>query len=240
VVKPICKLVQPRRLSREGAIGSEVVEQIKRYIAEHGLGHYQKLPPERALCRQLGMSRSHLRKALAEMEADGLIWRHVGRGTFTGSKPVHNLDDLAFLGELANPAQMLEARLAIEPQLARLAALHRTPADVDAIRTCNRRCRSAEDWRSYEAWDSNFHHAVAKATHNKVLLYLFDSLNVVRRSIVWGQKRATRRPTSDHFAFDQHDAIHAAIGARDADAAARAMRDHLYTVGERVHPVKAS
>jgi DNA-binding FadR family transcriptional regulator len=224
------------RSKLEGAISNEnqVVAKIKRFVAEQRLGHYQKLPPERAFCRALGVSRSNLRKALAEMEADGLIWRHVGRGTFIGSRPVHNLEDVAFLGQLANPAQMLEASLAIETELARLAALHGAIADVEAIRVCARRCRTAEEWRSYEAWDSNFHHAVAKATRNKVLLYLFDTLNVVRRSIVWGQVRATRGPTADHFAFDQHDAIHAAIAARDQRAAAARMREHLRTVGERV------
>lgn len=211
-----------------------VVARIKRFIAEQRLEHYQKLPPERAFCRTLGVSRSNLRKALTEMEADGLIWRHVGRGTFIGSRPVHNLEDVAFLGQLANPVQMLDARLAIEPELARLAALHGTLADFEAIQDCNRRCRAAEEWRSYEAWDNNFHHAVAKATHNKVLLYLFDTLNVVRRSIVWGQLRVTAHPSADHFAFDQHDAIHAAIAARDQGAAEACMRDHLCTVGERV------
>ena len=127
------------------------------------------------------------------LEADGLIWRHVGRGTFIGARPVHNLADVAFLGQLANPAQVLDARVAIEPELARLAALHAVRADIEAIRACcDRRARAAADWRSYEAWDNNLHHAVAKATHNKLLIFLFDTLNVVRRSIVWGQPRTSR------------------------------------------------
>lgn len=219
---------------------ADIMEQIKRFIADKGLAHNQRLPPERQFCRQLGVSRVDLRKALAEMEADGLIWRHVGRGTFIGSRPVHNLDDVAFLRQLANPAQMMEARLAIEPELARLAALQGTQLDVEAIHSCNQRCRMAEDWRTYEAWDNNFHHAVAKATHNKVLLYLFDSFNVVRRSIVWGQIRATKRPPPDHFSFDQHDAVLAAIRAHDAEEAAVCMRDHLCSVAERVLPAMTS
>lgn len=218
----------------------DVVRQIKRFIADKGLAHNQKLPPERQFCQQLGVSRVDLRKALSEMEADGLIWRHVGRGTFLGSRPVHNLDDVAFLRQLANPAQMMEARLAIEPELARLAALKGSKSDVDAIHACNQRCRTAEEWRSYEAWDNNFHQAVAKATRNKVLLYLFDSFNVVRRSIVWGQFRATERPPSDHFSFDQHDAILAAIAAHDAAKAAACMQEHLRSVAKQVLPAMTS
>lgn len=213
-----------------------VIEQVKRFIADQGLAHNQRLPPERHFCRLLGVSRVNLRKALADMEANGLIWRHVGRGTFIGSRPVHNLDDVAFLRQLTKPAQMMEARLAIEPELARLAALHGARSDVEAINACNQRCRIADDWRTYEAWDNNFHHAIAKATHNKVLLYLFDSFNVVRRSIVWEQARSTQRPAADHFSFDQHDAIHHAIAAGNATEAAAYMRGHLRSVAEQVLP----
>ncbi len=221
-------------------INESVVGQIKRFIDERGLGHNQKLPPERQFCPILGVSRAELRKALAEMEADGLIWRHVGRGTFIGSRPVHNLDDVDFLRQLANPVQMMDARLVIEPELAGLAARNGTPSDFEEIRKCNQRCRAAEEWRSYEAWDNNFHHAIAKATHNKVLLYLFDTFNVVRRSVVWGQVRSTKRPAPDHFSFDQHDAILSAIAARDGAEAAAQMREHLRSVSERILPAMSS
>jgi len=220
----------------ESPHNKDVVERIKRFIADQGLGHNQRLPPERHFCGQLGVSRVELRKALACMEADGLIWRHVGRGTFIGSRPVRNLDDLDFLRQLANPAQMMDARLAIEPELARLAALHATKSDVDEIRACNQYCRQAEEWRSYEAWDNHFHYAIAKATHNKVLLYLFDTFNIVRRSVVWEQVRSTKGPQPDHFSFDQHDAILAAIAARDTKGAALCMLEHLRSVRERVLP----
>ena len=211
-------------------------ERLRHYIAEGGFGHNDRLPPERRLSETFGVSRAELRKALATLEADGLIWRHVGRGTFIGARPVHNLDDVTFLGQLASPAQVLEARLAVEPELARLAALHGVRADFEAIRACSERGRAAADWRSYEAWDNKFHHAVAKATRNKLLIFLFDTLNVVRRSIVWSQERLTDRPPASHQSFDQHDAIIAAIEAHDPAEAAARMRDHLRSVRDRVLP----
>ena len=82
------------------------------------------------------MTRGELRKALAELEKDGLIWRHVGRGTFIGARPVLNLADVAYLGELASPAQVIAARLVIEPELARLAAIYATRSDFDEIQAC--------------------------------------------------------------------------------------------------------
>lgn len=213
-----------------------LAEQIKQYVERHGFNHNDRLPAERDMAQHFGVSRGELRKALAVLEGDGLIWRHVGRGTFIGARPVLNLADVAYLGELASPAQVIAARLAIEPELARLAAIYGTRSDFDEIHACCQRCRAATDWRSYEAWDNNLHYAVAKATHNKLLVYLFDTLNVVRRSTVWGQLRITKLPPRDHTSFAEHDAICAAIAARDATLAAQKMRDHLNSVRERVLP----
>ncbi len=211
-------------------------ERLRRFVAEGGFHHNDRLPAERELAQRLGVGRAELRKALAALEADGLIWRHVGRGTFIGARPVLNLADVAYLGELASPSQVLTARIAVEPELARLAAHHATRQDMEALLHWAQRCRAAPDWRSYEAADNNLHHAVAGATHNKLLLYLFDTLNTVRRSTVWGQKRHSARPPPDHFSFDQHDAICAAIAARDGGLAAQLMRAHLHTVRDRVLP----
>jgi DNA-binding FadR family transcriptional regulator len=214
-----------------------LAERVRTFIGEHGYDHNQRLPPERELCALLDVSRSQLRNALAVLEENGLIWRHVGRGTFIGARPVLNLDDITFLRELASPEQILESRTAIEPALAQLAAMHGTKADLEEITACAARCRNAADWRSYEAWDNNLHDAIAKATHNKLLIYLFETLNVVRRTVVWGQTRTTRGPKADHVSFKEHDAIIAAIKARDADQAASAMLAHLRSVRERVLPM---
>ena len=83
----------------------------------------------------------------------------------------------------------MEARLSLEPELARLAALHATPADLDELAKCVRQSREAGDWRTYEYWDNRLHRAVAEATANVVLLALFDSLNTIRRTVTWGRLR---------------------------------------------------
>lgn len=222
-------MVRPRK--------QDLAARIRKHLQEAGYDHNDRLPPERIFAEQLGVSRGALRLALAELEADGLIWRHVGRGTFVGARPVRNLDDVTYLRELASPAQVIAARLAIEPELARLAAVHASKTNIEEITTCAQRCRTARDWRGYEGWDGNFHHAIAKATQNKLLIYLFETLNVVRRSTVWGQLRSTQLPDSDHVSFQQHDDILQAIIARDPSAAATAMRDHIRSVRQRVLPL---
>ena len=87
----------------------------------------------------------------------------------------------------------------------------------------------------YEAWDNNFHRAIAAAGRNKLLLTLFDTLNTVRRAVVWGRWRTTSLgPDLKHHSFAEHDAILAAIVDRDTDLAAKRMRQHLSTVGKNL------
>lgn len=215
---------------------SPLSERLRQFVTDSRFEHNARLPSERDLCVKLNVKRGELRKALSQLEADGLVWRHVGRGTFIGSRPVLNLNDVGYLEKLARPMKVIEARLAIEPELARLAAIHGAKLDFDEIRTCSQKCENARDWRSYEAWDNNFHLAIAKATHNKVLIHLFETLNVVRRSIVWGQLRSSTLPPRTHASFAQHEAIIAAISARDASGADALMREHLVSVRDRVIP----
>lgn len=214
--------------------GQAVLAALKEILSELDPALNERLPAERQLCVRLGVSRGKLRKALASLEAEGLIWRHVGRGTFIGPRPVINLTDVEFLTDQTSPTEMMEARMAVEPQLARLASLHGTMSDFTEIRRCNRRCRAAREWRTYEAWDNNFHQAIAGATHNKLLTSLFDTLNIVRRSTVWGQLRPTKLPPADHSSLDEHDAIYEAIAGRNPDLAAECMQIHLRTVRNRL------
>lgn len=215
---------------------TDLVQRLRDLIDTAGYRHNDRVPPERELCKALGTTRNQLRKALAELEAQGRIWRHVGRGTFVGSRPVLNLQDVTYLGDLIKPEQVVEVRFTIEPQLCRLAALQATHSDLKQMRLCAQRCREAVDWRSYEAWDNNLHHAIARSTRNQLFLYFFETLNAVRRSIVWGQPRMTRKPPEDYSSFYEHDVILSAIDLGNADLAAQAMHSHLKSVYTRVLP----
>ena len=88
-----------------------------------------------------------------------------------------------------------------------------------------------ETWRQYESWDNRFHRAIAQAAHNALLLAVFDTVNAVRRTVVWGRLRDDDpHPPADHHSFAEHAAIVAAIEERDLAAAANRMRLHLRQV----------
>lgn len=205
--------------------------QLRAYLAQQDAVSGSRLPPERELCGILGVTRGDLRKALATLESEGLLWRHVGKGTFVGMRPVEDVLSLSEVERQTNPAEVMRTRLAIEPVIAREAALNATSADVDAMRRCIRRTRDAETWRFYETFDNELHRLIAEATHNRLMLALFDALNTVRRAVVWGRLRqGPVRPPPDHHSFAEHDAIVAAIAERDLEGAARAMHAHLSAV----------
>ncbi len=202
--------------------------QLRAFLAAADLPFESRLPPERELSERLGVPRPALRKALAVLEQEGQIWRHVGKGTFVGSRPLDTHADIAAIARRTDPAEVMRTRLLLEPEVAALAAIVASPAHVAEMRTCIQRSRSATSWRQYENWDNRLHRAIAEATRNGLLLALLDTLNAVRRAVTWGRLRPDRAsPPPDHHSFAEHDAIVAAIEDRDADRARTLMREHL-------------
>lgn len=210
---------------------ADIVADLKTFIARQALVMGSRLPPERELSRRLGVTRPALRKALDVLEADGQIWRHVGKGTFVGNRPVADSGELSHVIGRTSPVELMEARLGIEPELARLAALNATAADIEQMERCIRKSRAAREWRVYEAWDNNLHQAIAEATHNTVLLSLYRMLNTVRRAIVWGRPRLGKpAPDASHHSHAEHQALVDAIRERRMSEAAERMRLHLDSV----------
>ncbi len=169
----------------DGGSRQATLVQLRAWLMRHDFAPGTRLPPERDLSEILGVSRGELRKALATLEAEGQVWRHVGKGTFIGSRRVEVMS-LSEIDRVTNPAEVMRARLLIEPMLAREAALNATQDHIEAMAACILRTRSAQTWRQYETADNEFHRLIAQATGNRLLLALFDALNAVRRAVVWG------------------------------------------------------
>lgn len=211
--------------------GESALTQLKSYLAQRDLPANTRLPAERELCEILGVSRGELRKALAILERDGELWRHVGKGTFLGSRPAQELSTVAAIAHQTNPREVMQARLLIEPQIAGEAAMNATAEDIAELRQCLKGAEAALSWRHYENWDNRLHRTLAEAAHNTVLLALFDILNAVRRAVVWGRlRRELERPPADHHSFAEHRAVVAAVVERNVPAATAAMRRHLKSV----------
>ncbi len=190
-----------------------------------------RLPPERILSANLGFPRSALRKALAVLEREGKIWRHVGRGTFLGPRPESSPEDVAQVSAGTNPAEIMEARLILEPKLAALAALRATQNDLAEMGVCLKRSRETPDTAGFEKWDEQLHWRVAKSADNSLLISLFAVIQKMRRSNIWGNlKEASLTNARRRIYSQQHQNVFEALKTRDAVRAERLMREHLETV----------
>lgn len=205
--------------------------QLRAWLANKELPENSRLPAERQLCTVLGTSRSDLRKALKVLEQEGVLWRQVGKGTFIGIRPADELTSIAALAAQSSPSEVMRARIKVEPMLAFEAALNASATHLDELRRCIKISREAGSWRKYETCDNIFHKTVAEATGNRVLIALFDQLNLVRRAVVWGRGRdRAEGPPTDHHSYLEHQRVIDAIANRDPVAAQAAMLDHLRAV----------
>jgi len=198
-------------------------------------GPPRRLPPERQLAADLGCSRQSLRAALAILETEGRIWRHVGQGTFTGPRPGPAPLRENLLIEAATPEALMHARLLLEPAIAGAAAERATPATCARLSALIGSGRSARDRQAAEAADEAFHAALADAAGNPVLIAVMRFLSRARRRVGWQTRweAAYRRAGVDAFTglhSDQHAAVVVAVAAGNGPQAAGAMREHLETI----------
>lgn len=217
----------------------EATERLRALMVERGYGVGDRLPPERELIDLLGIGRAALRRGLDQLEREGVIWRHVGKGTFLSKgadAPGRDMPDpMVGIGKHLTPLKLMRARITFEPALAREAALHASHDAVAQIHLALKRGRAAASWVEYERQDDEFHRAIAASSDNALLVALFDGLNRVRREISLGSvTRTSARPPDDHPSFEQHEQITAAIEARAPEEASQAMRRHLHSVASRL------
>jgi DNA-binding FadR family transcriptional regulator len=208
---------------------------VRHWLSALRLSADGRLPPERELAKKFCVSRAELRKVLAVLKAEGQIQRHVGKGTYVVHPPAdsspNGQDITARSQDIAartSPLAAMQARRAVEPELARLAALNATSAQFVEMRKLCSEMRRTTTWEAYAELDWRFHNVIAEATGNVLLVEIQRLLNGVRRFVVWGNLiMRTEGPPSDYHSFGEHEEILEAIQTRDSDRAMRAMLSHL-------------
>lgn len=210
-----------------------VLKMLRRRIGSGKYPSQSKLPPERDLAAELDVSRGTLRKALDILESEGLIWRHVGKGTFVGHPSVRVPLTTELSALSVTPRELMEARLMFEPVIAARAASSATQGDIEFITKCVVKADEAPNWEVFELWDRTLHRAIAVATQNSVCTTFLDIVNKTREADDWSRTQLPPlgsetpvRSRAVHF-----DILEAIIG-RNPGEAARCMRRHLERVRE--------
>lgn len=203
--------------------------RLRELIEETGRSGEQRLPPEPKLSEVLGVSRGKLRTLLKRVEDEGLIWRHVGKGTFIGQRSLsaESVPPLPVsLGDI------MDARLALEPQLAALAAIHSTAADLQAMEACLAEMVVAPSLSSWRMLDERLHRTIAEAGRNMLLLLLYDTLRAHGRASLDGRIEVVfgASATQTEASAGEHRQLVEAIRAHDPELAEQAMREHIRSV----------
>jgi GntR family transcriptional repressor for pyruvate dehydrogenase complex len=209
----------------------QVAEQITRWVAEAGLGAGDRLPPERELAVQLGVSRATLSQALVALEVVGVVAVRHGDGTvLTGAQPAAAPVLSAIRAHADRLPEVIDARDALETKIARLAAERRTEDDLVAIRDALDAMAADIDagGRGVEG-DELFHGAVTRAAHSRLLAEMMATIGeLIRESRI----ESLSQPERPRNSLAGHRAVADAIAAGDADAAARAMHEHITMVSD--------
>lgn len=191
-----------------------------------------RLPTERQLAGTLGISRRSVRRALEVLEAEGLVWRRQGAGTFAGPRPETITAQDSFE---ANFSEVMEVRLRLEPQLAQLAALRASAPAIARMRDLIIRLEESDDADGRELWDSALHREIARAAGNRFFLMIFDSMDRARLDEAWRALRERARSRANLAqTMRQHRELVDAIAAHDPVRAGAAMRAHLMSVHDGI------
>jgi GntR family uxuAB operon transcriptional repressor len=213
-------------------------ELAKLILAQHGEGGAAagaRLPTERQLADEFAVTRTVVRNALAVLEAEGKVSREVGRGTFVrghspGSSTAPAQSTGTDSGEVS-PADVMAARNLIEPQVLPLVVAWATQRDFDEMRRCIAGGGAAENYGEFEQWDFALHHAIVVASRNPLLVAMYEVVERARRGELWGSLKR-RNDSRERRAIYQadHEALVAALCARELDSAVEVLERHLARV----------
>ncbi len=194
-------------------------------------GH--RIPTERALCTEYGLGRSAVRRVLGQLKDAGLITQTVGSGTYVSERIGALLPALepATATTGVSPAELMEARMAMEPAIVEMVVRNATPADFAHMAQCCEQAEQARSLEDFEHWDGMLHEVIAEAAHNSFVSQVFKLMNQARTQGEWGMlKRRSVTPERRAAYQREHRALVAALRERDLERALECTRGHLVHV----------
>ena len=211
----------------------QVADRIRAVIHEGQFGVGSRLPPERELALQLGVSRPSLREALIALEIDGQVEIRMGSGVYVCSPQASAERDTPALGE--SPTELMQARATLEGAVVALAAARVTRAGLDRVaESLAAMKREHARGRMPVDADRRFHLGIAEMCGNSVLVRMVGELFDGRHSPI-SSRMSGRAETVQTWtvALAEHERIYRALEARDPQAATAAMFTHLRASEER-------
>ena len=223
-------VIQPIKKAR---VAEEIADRIRVLILDGTLPTGQPLPAERQLAARFRVSRGSVRDAFRLLETIGLLETRHGQGTFARELDVDRLvaplaSILTYRRDLSE--ELLDVRRMFEPAVARFAATRITDDDIaDLQRILDTQRRKLKAGAATLVEDTAFHAALARATRNRVVMRLMETLNDL---LVESRRATLRQKGRPERSVQGHEAVVAALRRRDPDGAFHAMRSHIDQIAE--------
>jgi GntR family transcriptional repressor for pyruvate dehydrogenase complex len=220
---------------KRDSLSEEVAKRLLAAILDGEMPLGERLPAERELVRQFDVGRPTIREALRVLSVLGVIEVRSGEGAFIVRRHadfIANAFRMALLLDPQDASDVIHVRIAIESELAGLAAQIATPAQrEDLLAAVDRMAESADDTDRLAELDLAFHLQVARIADNVSLSRLLDATRLLLRD--WIARVLSKRGRAESTVAE-HRAIALAIHNGDAEAARAAMRAHLVSVGQEL------
>lgn len=212
--------------------GLDQTARLLQLIRERGFKPGDKLPSERDLAAEFGMSRGAVREALIRLDTLRIIESRPKSGVYLqpfGAE--RSVEAMVLFAETNTPltadevAQSVELRSVLESESMRLACLRRTPEDLQRLQQILQQSKAAiAAGGTLAELDADFHKAIVAATHNDLLLRF---INVFYRASRKRREVYFEPPAQSRRSHAQHLQLYKAIEARDAEDGQRILRRHL-------------
>ncbi|MGW8554700.1 FadR/GntR family transcriptional regulator [Streptomyces tubercidicus] len=221
---------EPRSPSTRVTVTDQAISRLIGLIRAGQLQRGERIPTERALAEELGVSRSSVREAIRALSAMGVLEPRQGDGTYvTQLAPTDILETLGLFAEVSGPtaaAELLELRRILESAATAMTAARASDQQLELIgRTLDDARRCSGNVEAMVAADVAFHAAISRACGNAMLAAVIEGLSSrTLRTRVW---RGLVDKTALAKMYDEHERIYAALRCRDPNAASAAAATHV-------------
>ncbi len=216
----------------------QIYQQILSQIESGTFKVGDKLPAERELCEQFGVSRAPIRQALSALELNGFIYSRQGEGVYVKSNQSlasSSQDPISF--DSVSPEEIVEVRMNIEPLMIKFAVQRATDEEIAVLRaTIDKMEQETKSGVYVPETDEALHYNIAKASHNELFINIMSAIiNAMKKQEMWQfiRDRTVTRPDYLEVNLNEHKQIIEAIEKRDVKKATDIMSKHMQNLYDR-------
>ncbi|MDQ0225850.1 DNA-binding FadR family transcriptional regulator [Metabacillus niabensis] len=216
----------------------QIYNQILSEIESGAFKVGDKLPAERELCEQFGVSRAPIRQALSALELNGYIYSRQGEGVYVKSnQPAAEKEHSALILEAVSPEDIVEARMNIEPLIVKFAALRATDEDIEGLQETIKKMEEETKAGIYvPETDEKLHNQIATASHNELFITFMTAISqAMKKQEMWQfiRDRTVTRPDFRDVNFKEHQLLIKAIEEHNEKEAVELMTTHMNNLYDR-------